>query len=110
MTLNRRDKPLGSSAAIAWVIGLCVLSAGCRQGSNAANKPSAALVGADRDEHGCIGSAGYAWCAREARCVRPWELAQETPSKGVANSAEAFAAYCAAAGSASASAPAPAQK
>jgi hypothetical protein len=30
--------------------------------------------GGDRDAHGCIGSAGYAWCAREKACVRPWEL------------------------------------
>jgi hypothetical protein len=34
-----------------------------------------ALVGADRDEHGCIGSAGYSWCAKTQRCERPWELA-----------------------------------
>jgi len=32
-------------------------------------------VGADADEHGCRASAGYAWCARLARCERPWELA-----------------------------------
>jgi len=32
------------------------------------------LPGADRDAHGCIGSAGYAWCARKKACVRPWEL------------------------------------
>ena len=33
-------------------------------------------VGADRDQHGCIGSAGYQWCNRQQECVRPWELAQ----------------------------------
>lgn len=32
-----------------------------------------ALVGGDRDEHGCIGSAGYSWDAENAKCVRPWE-------------------------------------
>lgn len=31
------------------------------------------LVGGDRDEHGCIGSAGYSWDAENALCVRPWE-------------------------------------
>jgi uncharacterized lipoprotein YbaY len=47
--------------------------------------------GADRDEHGCIGSAGYSWCAKEEKCVRPWELARE---KGFASTEEAFRAYC----------------
>jgi len=32
------------------------------------------LVGGDRDEHGCIGSAGYQWCEKLGKCVRPWEL------------------------------------
>jgi uncharacterized lipoprotein YbaY len=52
----------------------------------------ASAPGADRDDHGCIRSAGYSWCAREAQCVRPWELAKE---KGFASSEEAFRAFCA---------------
>jgi len=39
-------------------------------------KPStveAPLLGGDRDEHGCIGSAGYAWCEAKGECLRPWE-------------------------------------
>lgn len=31
------------------------------------------IVGGDRDEHGCIGSAGYSWCAPKQKCLRPWE-------------------------------------
>jgi putative lipoprotein len=53
--------------------------------------PPASTPGADRDEHGCIGSAGYSWCAKEGQCVRPWELAKE---KGFASTEEAFRAYC----------------
>ena len=49
------------------------------------------MPGSDRDEHGCIGSAGYSWCAREKACVRPWELAKE---KGLEPGEEAFRAYC----------------
>lgn len=49
-------------------------------------------VGGDRDAHGCIGSAGYQWCARSQRCERPWELAQ---AQGLANTAEAIDSYCA---------------
>jgi len=51
----------------------------------------ASAPGADRDDHGCIRSAGYSWCARDAKCVRPWELAKE---KGFASTEEAFRAYC----------------
>ena len=58
--------------------------------------PASRPVGGDRDAHGCIASAGYAWCAREERCVRPWELAQQA---GVENTAEGFAAHCDAAAS-----------
>lgn len=31
------------------------------------------LVGGDRDEHGCIGSAGYSWCEEKQKCLRIWE-------------------------------------
>jgi hypothetical protein len=31
------------------------------------------LVGGDRDEHGCIGSAGYTWCEAKQKCIREWE-------------------------------------
>ncbi len=53
--------------------------------------PPQGLPGADRDAHGCIGSAGYSWCARENKCVRPWELAKD---KGLASTEAAFDAYC----------------
>ena len=50
------------------------------------------IVGGDRDEHGCIGSAGYRWCARENACTRSWELASQ---RGFENSQAAFEQYCA---------------
>jgi hypothetical protein len=31
------------------------------------------LIGGDRDTHGCIGSAGYSWCAPKNKCLRIWE-------------------------------------
>lgn len=31
------------------------------------------VVGNDKDEHGCIGSAGYTWSELLQECVRPWE-------------------------------------
>ncbi len=49
--------------------------------------------GSDRDAHGCIPSAGYAWCARSNQCERPWELAKV---QSFENTAAAFDKYCAA--------------
>ncbi len=48
-------------------------------------------VGADKDEYGCIGSAGYQWCAVQKSCERPWELAKE---KKFENTPEAFKNFC----------------
>ncbi len=31
------------------------------------------ILGGDRDEHGCIGSAGYSWCEAKSKCIRIWE-------------------------------------
>lgn len=58
---------------------------GCQKANNEA------LIGADKDTHGCIGSAGYLWCEKESQCTRPWELAK---NKQFENSAEAFTNYC----------------
>jgi hypothetical protein len=69
-----------------------MLLASCANFQMAEVVPSAQRVGADRDARGCIGSAGYAWCARESACVRPWELADV---KGFENNEQAFTAYCA---------------
>jgi hypothetical protein len=63
---------------------LLVILAGCTQPNPAAENVSenisndmseneSALVGGDKDEHGCIGSAGYTWCEGKQRCLRPWE-------------------------------------
>ncbi len=46
----------------------------------AATPPSEQRVGGDRDEHGCIGSAGYSWCEAKNKCLRIWEEACEAPA------------------------------
>lgn len=51
---------------------------------------AAPVIGGDRVEHGCIGSAGYQWYQRSGRCERPWELAQ---AQRLANTAEAINAW-----------------
>jgi len=51
----------------------------------------AKLIGGDKDAHGCIGSAGFKWCAKTNICERPWELAKKEKFE---NSAEAFDSFC----------------
>ena len=36
------------------------------------------LVGDDRDEYGCIPSAGYSWNEEKQECTRSWEDAALT--------------------------------
>ncbi|MCG2689774.1 DUF5667 domain-containing protein [Candidatus Parcubacteria bacterium] len=31
------------------------------------------IIGGDKDEHGCISSAGYTWCEIKEKCLRTWE-------------------------------------
>ena len=31
------------------------------------------IVGGDKDNHGCIASAGYSWCEAKQKCLRIWE-------------------------------------
>ena len=80
-------------ARILLVVTVAVLSACTGETSSepGTQAKDAALAGSDRDAHGCIGSAGYQWCAKENECKRPWELAEE---KGLDATAEAFNEYC----------------
>jgi predicted amidohydrolase YtcJ len=59
------------------------------KGKMVVNEPK--LAGADKDIHGCIGSAGFSWCAKTKQCERPWELAKKEKFE---NSAEAFKDFC----------------
>lgn len=38
------------------------------------------LLGGDKDEHGCIPSAGYGWCDAKQKCLRSWEEPCEASS------------------------------
>lgn len=74
----------------------CLALAACAATPRDTPAPAAAsdaprAVGGDRDAHGCLPAAGYAWCAREQQCVRPWELAKE---KGFDNSPAGYDAWC----------------
>lgn len=49
-----------------------------QQADNAAEEPTTpqqeTMVGGDRDEHGCIGSAGYTWSALRGECIQVFEV------------------------------------
>lgn len=46
------------------------------------------MVGNDKDEHGCIGSAGYEWCEAKQKCLRPFEEDCEEPEPEVVEEPE----------------------
>ena len=77
------------SAVLAIALLGCSTSKGAEGGATTSTvaTPEAEMAGADRDEHGCIPSAGFRWCEQTMECERPWELAKQ---EGFANSLEAF--------------------
>ncbi|KVG68249.1 hypothetical protein [Burkholderia pseudomultivorans] len=84
-----RSVPLAAAIACVSALSACAAPPAAPDQSSAQVAPPRA--GGDRDAHGCIGSAGYAWCEATAQCERPWELAKQ---KGFANSAQAYEQFC----------------
>ncbi|WP_321904266.1 hypothetical protein [Burkholderia cenocepacia] len=94
----KRYSPAASfAAAIACAFALSACATPSSTPANASAPADTAAqaapprIGGDRDAHGCIGSAGYAWCERTRQCERPWELAK---AQGFANSAQAYEQFC----------------
>ena len=54
--------------------------------------PQSPLMGGDRDEHGCIGSAGYVWCEVQKDCIRLFEKGIRTEAVDGSN-ASAFIVF-----------------
>ncbi|MFA5049391.1 MAG: hypothetical protein WC501_00120 [Candidatus Micrarchaeia archaeon] len=65
-----------------------ILFFGCLETGNESDK-NTSLVGSDKDEHRCIGSAGYSWCEPLQKCIRPWEE-NCTPPIDIKKEAESF--------------------
>ncbi|TXH02634.1 MAG: hypothetical protein E6R07_14690 [Nevskiaceae bacterium] len=73
---------------------LCGILMSCsspKQVSPSASAPPASMVGADRDAHDCIASAGYSWCEHTNRCERSWELSSQY---NIPNTADGFNQFC----------------
>ena len=64
---------------------------GC-DSSHDSNTEQPGMTGSDRDEHGCIGSAGYQWCEKLGECARPWELEKSIMAEEAGEFD--FEAYC----------------
>lgn len=70
-----------ASVALVGVVGFVVITETNLIVNNNSNKSAnvivnnsnTAIVGGDRDAHGCIGSAGYSWCEAKQKCLRIWE-------------------------------------
>ena len=54
--------------------------------------PQSAKLGGDRDEHGCIGSAGYVWCEVQKDCIRLFEKGIRTEAAD-GNNVSAFIVF-----------------
>lgn len=62
------------------------------QASKLVQFPQAPKVGGDRDEHGCLGSAGYVWSEVQQDCIRLFEKAVRTEAVDGSN-ASAFIVF-----------------
>ena len=72
---------MNGKIALVLILGISFLFLGCTQPQTPQEPvtppvtppPAEEPVGSDKDEHGCIGSAGYTWCEVKQKCVREWE-------------------------------------
>jgi hypothetical protein len=62
------------SSLILPCLGVLLLACTPAEPDLAENLP---LPGSDRDEHGCIGSAGYVWSEERGECICLWEVDAE---------------------------------
>lgn len=65
------------------VVSMCLICAGAlltgcgnggkKEAETSERKEKETVVGSDKDEHGCIASAGYTWSEVQKDCIRLWE-------------------------------------
>jgi len=62
---------MNKKQSILLVIVVCILTILVFLFANLNEKRS---IGGDRDEYGCLGTAGYSWSNGIGACIREWEL------------------------------------
>ena len=70
------------------VVSMCLICAGAlltgcgnggkKEAETSERKEKEAVVGSDKDEHGCIASAGYTWSEVQKDCIHLWEKGVRT--------------------------------
>ncbi|MDD3108931.1 MAG: hypothetical protein PHV49_06985 [Alistipes sp.] len=77
-----------------WMMFLFAVGLLSACGSSSSRPPQhAQLVGADRDTHGCIGTAGYQWSEVQQNCIRPFEVGIQLLPLTAQDSSQTLAAY-----------------
>lgn len=82
---------------IGYAVAALLLFTSCGNGNskNEANIPERdtpeapageTMTGSDKDEHGCVASAGYTWCSVQERCIRLWEEGIKLSAVGAGHS------------------------
>lgn len=69
---------------------IAVLAVGCAKETPIEPDQSDEPIGGQRDEHGCLGPAGYSWNETLGACVREWELDTEGKRTAVTIAAGEF--------------------
>jgi hypothetical protein len=64
-----------STSKFIGIFSCLMLLASCTfaQGNKPEKEEKIPMVGGDRDDHGCIGSAGYQWSVLKNECIRIFE-------------------------------------
>ena len=70
--MGKGKYPWVRTALLYGAAAVLSLFSACKESGETENT-AAPLVGGNRDEHGCIASAGYHWSRVQQRCVRPFE-------------------------------------
>lgn len=70
--MGKGKYPWVRTALLCGATTVLSLFSACKESGETENT-AAPLVGGDRDEHGCIASAGYRWSRVQQRCIRPFE-------------------------------------
>ena len=59
--------------AVILVLAGMLFGAGKKQVPADSGGNSGQIIGGEKDEHGCLGPAGYSWCQAKQKCLRVWE-------------------------------------